>query len=122
MNSVICQNNIIKEDALCYTPGTECEKQYKPQVGQTDSERLEEIMPDNQVTDKKPGPLIDDDDCGYVSRHATLSSMLRIIGGRRARHGRWPWMIAILNRHKQHFCGGTLITPQFVVTAGEYQA
>lgn len=115
MNSLICKNSIIKEDALCYTPGSDCERQYKPQVEhQPVLESLEEIEPTNKVTSNLPA--IDDQECGYVSRHATIPSMLRIIGGRRAR--RWPWMVAILNRHKQHFCGGTIIHRQFVVTAG----
>lgn len=118
MNSVICKNSIIKEDALCYIPGSECEKQYKPQFEQAGAEaEAEQTNQPNEVTSKVP--LIDDDQCGISSRHATLSSMLRIIGGRKSRHGRWPWMVAILNRHKHHFCGGTLVSPQFVVTAGE---
>ncbi|KAI2804691.1 hypothetical protein BLOT_003679 [Blomia tropicalis] len=121
MNSIICQNRVIKEDALCYTPGSECEKQYKPQLDQSDLERIEEIEIENQVTNNGNGEsnngIIDDQECGIVSRHNSLGSMLRIIGGRRARRGRWPWMVAILNRHKQHFCGGTLISPQYVLTA-----
>ena len=116
MNSVICKNSIIKEDALCYTPGSECENKYKLQVN-SEPEAVEEIEQGNHVI-SNVSP-VDDNQCGIVSRHTTINSMLRIIGGRRSRHGRWPWMVAILNRQKQHYCGGTLVSPQFVITAGK---
>ncbi|KAK3892118.1 hypothetical protein Pcinc_004085 [Petrolisthes cinctipes] len=41
----------------------------------------------------------------------------KIIGGREARKGEWPWQVAILNRFKETFCGGTLISPRWVLTA-----
>lgn len=46
-----------------------------------------------------------------------MSSNLRIIGGREARPGAWPWQVMILNKYYEPFCGGTLIHPQFVLTA-----
>lgn len=80
----------------------------------------EEIVPLNEVTEGEPTSqsstqAIDDQNCGI--RDANVRSMLRIIGGRSAR-SRWPWMVAILNSHYQPYCGGTLIAPQYVVTAG----
>ena len=30
----------------------------------------------------------------------------------------WPWQVAILNRYKEAFCGGTLISPNWVLTGG----
>lgn len=42
---------------------------------------------------------------------------LRIIGGREAPRGHWPWQVAILNKYKEVFCGGTLIAPGWVLTA-----
>ncbi len=42
---------------------------------------------------------------------------LRIIGGREAARGHWPWQVALLNRHKEVFCGGTLIAPGWILTA-----
>lgn len=46
-----------------------------------------------------------------------MSANLRIIGGREARPGSWPWQVMILNKFYEPFCGGTLIHPQFVLTA-----
>jgi len=46
-----------------------------------------------------------------------ISSRLRIIGGRESRQGSWPWQVMILNKYYEPFCGGTLIHPQFVLTA-----
>lgn len=45
----------------------------------------------------------------------------RIIGGNVATRGSWPWKISLkmLNKNKigNHFCGGTLIYSQYVITA-----
>jgi len=40
----------------------------------------------------------------------------RIIGGKEARPGSWPWQILLL-RHRFGMCGGTLIHPEWVITA-----
>lgn len=54
-------------------------------------------------------------DCGIPAirdkRKNNVYNMLRIIGGKTARKGQWPWQVAILNRFKEAFCGGTLISP-----------
>jgi hypothetical protein len=42
---------------------------------------------------------------------------LKIIGGREATPGQWPWQAAILNKYKEVFCGGTLVAPGWVLTA-----
>ncbi|KAK4328854.1 hypothetical protein Pmani_000745 [Petrolisthes manimaculis] len=52
--------------------------------------------------------------CGIKGSKA---SRHKIIGGREARKGEWPWQVAILNRFKETFCGGTLISPRWVLTA-----
>uniref|UniRef100_A0A8C3HB11 Peptidase S1 domain-containing protein n=1 Tax=Chrysemys picta bellii TaxID=8478 RepID=A0A8C3HB11_CHRPI len=40
----------------------------------------------------------------------------RIVGGGDAPRGRWPWQVSIqYNRH--HFCGGSLVSAQWVVSA-----
>lgn len=46
-----------------------------------------------------------------------LYNMLRIIGGKTSRKGQWPWQVAILNRFKEAFCGGTLVAPRWILTA-----
>lgn len=46
----------------------------------------------------------------------------QVIGGEEAVPGQWPWMAALVhapiaNAHLGQFCGGTLVAPQWVLTA-----
>ncbi|XP_021099998.1 serine protease 27 isoform X3 [Heterocephalus glaber] len=40
----------------------------------------------------------------------------RMVGGQDAMEGEWPWQVSI-QRNGSHFCGGSLITEQWVLTA-----
>ena len=40
----------------------------------------------------------------------------RIVAGVKSQSGQWPWQVAIMKYGEFH-CGGSLITPQWVVTA-----
>lgn len=53
--------------------------------------------------------------CGY--RPALGRGSYRIVGGQIAQKHSWPWQVAILEKSKEQFCGGTLIAPQWVLTA-----
>lgn len=55
---------------------------------------------------------INDKTCGMH-----MSSFLKIVGGRESSFGAWPWQVLVLDRFKDPICGGTLITPEFVLTA-----
>nr|XP_014263302.2 transmembrane protease serine 9 [Maylandia zebra] len=50
------------------------------------------------------------DVCGKASLNT------RIVGGQAARAGSWPWQVS-LQRFGSHFCGGSLINSQWVLTA-----
>jgi len=51
----------------------------------------------------------------------SATRMLRIIGGEISQPGSWPWMAALVTRGKSvlegQFCSGTLIRPNWVLTA-----
>lgn len=41
----------------------------------------------------------------------------RIVGGTKARPGDWPWQAMLRSPRGWSFCGGTLVAPQWVLTA-----
>lgn len=117
----LCENPIHHDYAFCYLPGTDCERKYNSGRN-TENEVLpyqELNFPDHGVP-KIPltNSPIDDVNCGQAA--GVMSPLLRIIGGHESNPGRWPWMVAVLNKNDEAFCGGTLITPYFVVTAGKF--
>merc|ERR1712168_1476569 len=46
----------------------------------------------------------------------TTVKQSRVVNGEKAQEGAWPW-IASLQRGTGHFCGGTLIAPNWILTA-----
>ncbi|KAG8201951.1 hypothetical protein JTE90_027426 [Oedothorax gibbosus] len=61
--------------------------------------------------------------CGIPKVRPVLDSIpiFRIVGGRDAIPGSWPWQASlrlIKNEPFSHYCGGVLIHPQWVLTAG----
>ncbi|XP_078697435.1 uncharacterized protein LOC144925331 [Branchiostoma floridae x Branchiostoma belcheri] len=54
--------------------------------------------------------------CGAQTIHPVFPPLSRIVGGEGAVPNSWPWQ-ACLQKSSRHHCGGTLISPQWVVTA-----
>uniref|UniRef100_A0A1L8DQQ6 Putative trypsin n=2 Tax=Nyssomyia neivai TaxID=330878 RepID=A0A1L8DQQ6_9DIPT len=85
----------------------------KPQWDQDldDEEEVEEV-PD--VAED----VVYNGDCGVTGNERNQGMMAKIIGGRNAMRGRWPWQVALYNpEHEKFFCGGTLIAKSWVLTA-----
>jgi hypothetical protein len=54
--------------------------------------------------------------CGKVKVYSAIKSS-KITGGKEARRGEFPWMVAIFGKNGKQFCGGTLLNSQYVLTA-----
>lgn len=52
-------------------------------------------------------------DCGLSSKEGIAS---RIVGGTAAKSGEWPWQVSLQIR-QSHVCGGSIITPEWILTA-----
>ncbi|NXP46656.1 OVCH2 protein, partial [Heliornis fulica] len=61
-----------------------------------------------------------DPKCGQKGQETKLWSYLnlftRIVGGNQVKQGSHPWQVS-LKRRQKHFCGGTIVSAQWVVTA-----
>lgn len=59
--------------------------------------------------------------CGIDWFHQPIRSdtgnlFRRIVGGTQSAQGAWPWQVALL-LNETHFCGGSLVSPYWVVSA-----
>merc|ERR1711892_1396008 len=43
--------------------------------------------------------------------------MQRIVGGIVSEKNRWPWMVTLDDRDGNHYCGGSIISSRFILTA-----
>uniref|UniRef100_A0A452UFJ7 Chymotrypsinogen B-like n=1 Tax=Ursus maritimus TaxID=29073 RepID=A0A452UFJ7_URSMA len=55
--------------------------------------------------------------CGVPAIHPKLSGLSRIINGEDAVPSSWPWQVSLQTGSGLHFCGGSLISQHWVVTA-----
>ncbi|XP_043935470.1 chymotrypsinogen A-like [Protopterus annectens] len=56
-------------------------------------------------------------ECGVQAIKPVISGYARIVNGEEAVSGSWPWQISLQDRTNWHFCGASLISSQWVVTA-----
>ncbi|XP_003417133.1 chymotrypsinogen B [Loxodonta africana] len=55
--------------------------------------------------------------CGVPTIQPVLSGLSRIVNGEDAVPGSWPWQVSLQDSTGSHFCGGSLISENWVVTA-----
>ncbi|CAK1553681.1 unnamed protein product [Leptosia nina] len=127
----ICGRKVIKQSAYCYLEGSYCHLWIRGKMHRRRDQGF------NKEVESLPSPIpaIHAEDsrsvssanlpCGRLGNYkgsinrlrAHMQDMIRIIGGRPALPGKWIWQVAVLNRYKEAFCGGTLISLRWVVTA-----
>lgn len=56
-------------------------------------------------------------ECGTRGRTKAVGT--RVVGGTNAKPGSWPWQVAMdyTDHHAPHWCGGSIVTPHWIVTA-----
>nr|CAH7721651.1 unnamed protein product [Callosobruchus chinensis] len=111
-----CNKQEQKEEAYCYEEKSSCELLILNLLEHNRSNDASRFHYNNQEpTTERPRkrPNIPKR-CGVPNRK---TRMLRIIGGTEAKRYKWPWHVAVLNQHMEVFCGGTLISPRWVLTA-----
>lgn len=122
----ICESDVIRESAYCYVEGSFCQKWINRKIRGSHEEDGDDVtsldefeLNPNTVDSFAPEKGQNTWKCGTTSVHKSsrLAYFVRIIGGRPAAPGSWPWQVAVLNRFREAFCGGTLVHPRWVLTA-----
>ncbi|XP_058802251.1 transmembrane protease serine 7-like [Phymastichus coffea] len=117
----LCMKDVIRQTAYCYFQGSYCQKWIRRKFRNNYDDSSNDLVVDkydlningieNSTHDESSWK------CGVSSKDTRLSYLTRIIGGRPATPGSWPWQVAVLNRYGEAFCGGTLVSPRWVLTA-----
>ncbi|XP_075433186.1 chymotrypsinogen 2-like [Ascaphus truei] len=55
--------------------------------------------------------------CGVPAIKPFISGHARIVNGQNAVSGSWPWQVSLQNRTGFHYCGGSLIKPNWIISA-----
>ncbi|XP_075433167.1 chymotrypsinogen A-like isoform X4 [Ascaphus truei] len=55
--------------------------------------------------------------CGVPAIKPFISGHARIVNGQNAVSGSWPWQVSLQYHLGIHFCGGSLINPNWIITA-----
>merc|ERR1719318_1342025 len=63
-------------------------------------------------TPATPAPPVPTGSCGV-----TPVQQSRVVNGVQAKEGAWPWIASLQRSSGWHFCGGTLIAPNWILTA-----
>ncbi|XP_062997586.1 chymotrypsin B-like [Elgaria multicarinata webbii] len=56
-------------------------------------------------------------ECGVPAIPSVISGYARIVNGEEAVPGSWPWQVSLQEKSGWHFCGGSLVNENWVVTA-----
>ncbi|KAF7410331.1 hypothetical protein HZH68_004712 [Vespula germanica] len=121
----ICGRDVIRESAYCYVEGSFCQRWIHRKIRGSREEDNDDVILDeyelnpNVVDSFVPEKTQPTWKCGVVNpqKNSRLSYFTRIIGGRPVVPGAWPWQVAVLNKFHEAFCGGTLVSPKWVLTA-----
>ncbi|VVC43760.1 Serine proteases, trypsin family, serine active site,Peptidase S1, PA clan,Serine proteases, trypsin [Cinara cedri] len=118
MRPKICGTNIMTESSRCFTTvgSVECPVLIviNSDYEQTPTTGLQR-WPDNGDWNFTCGVTVQD--TAAVSYFQSPRYSTKIMGGRESDRFRWPWQVAVLSGLKELICGGTLITPGWVLTA-----
>ncbi|XP_075438994.1 chymotrypsinogen B-like [Ascaphus truei] len=62
-------------------------------------------------------PVTSGFDCGVPAIKPFIAGHARIVNGQNAVSGSWPWQVSLQNQTGFHFCGGSLINPNWIISA-----
>ncbi|XP_059486148.1 cationic trypsin-3-like isoform X2 [Neocloeon triangulifer] len=124
-----CTAEVEKEEAFCFAKDSLCFKWIFEQVcqqeeyeGEATDENYQDYYSEYEgdfneeyIDSFEENLEIEKNYCGVFKPNN--SALTKIIGGRPSERGHWPWQVAVLNKHKHAFCGGTLIARNWVLTA-----
>ncbi|MGH0163076.1 UNVERIFIED_CONTAM: hypothetical protein FKN15_044135 [Acipenser sinensis] len=99
-------------DKCPIVPSNDATTNAKPPV-QKPTSTVEPSKPEVPPQRTDPKEVLE---CGY-SAVKPKRCFGRIVGGCVSKPYSWPWQISLRTSFKAHFCGGTLIDPQWVLTA-----